>query len=88
MTVIEKLTVTGAGLPKQHRVEVDGHDEMVLNRQQMKALEAKAQEFREFCRIHRRGLYKDLPIEDAEVVDVPPAMRKKRNGKSTDAIAG
>ncbi len=88
VTVIERLTVVGAGLPKEHRVEVDGHDEMVLNRQQMLDLEAKAGEFREFCRVHRRGLYKDLPIEDSEVVGVLPAMRKKRNGKSTDAIAG
>ncbi len=37
VTVIELLTVTGAGLPKQHRVEVDDHEEMVLNRQQMTA---------------------------------------------------
>ncbi len=53
VTVIERLTVVGAGLPREHRVEVDDHEEMVLNRQQMKALERKAQEFREFCRVHR-----------------------------------
>ena len=88
VTVIERLTVVGAGLPKEHRVEVNGHDEMVLNRQQMLDLEAKAWEFREFCRVHRRGLYKDLPVEDPEVVDVPPAMRKKGNGEGGDAIAG
>ena len=88
--LIEKLTVAGAGLPKEHRVEVDGHDELVLNRQQMKALEAKAQEFREFCRVNRRGLYKDMPIDDAEVVEdiTPPARRKKGNADSADAIAG
>ena len=61
MAVIEKLTVVGAGLPKEHRLEVDGHDELVLNRQQMLDLEAKAREFREFCRVHRRGLYKESP---------------------------
>ncbi len=61
---------------------------MVANRAEMKALEQKAQEFREFCRIHKRGLYADLPVEDAEVVDVPPAMRKKGNGEGGDAIAG
>ncbi len=86
--MIEKLTVVGAGLPKEHRVEIDGHDELVANRQQMLDLEQKAREFREFCRIHRRGLYADVPVEDAEVVDVPPAMLKKGSSVSADAIAG
>ncbi len=81
-------TVAGAGLPKQHRVEVDGHDELVLNRQQMLDLEQKARDFREFCRVHRRGIYADLPVEDAEVVDVLPAMRKKGSSVSADASAG
>ncbi len=48
----------------------------------------KAHEFREFCRIHRRGYFKDLPVEDAEVVGVPPAMRTEEKGESADAIAG
>ncbi len=42
VTLIEKLTVAGAGLPKQHPVEVDGHQEVVANRAQMKALERRA----------------------------------------------
>ncbi len=34
---------------------------MVANRAEMKALEQKAQEFREFCRVHRRGIYAESP---------------------------
>ncbi len=83
VTLIERLTVVGAGLPKQHRLEVNGHQEVVANRAQMKALEEKVRDFREFARA--RGLKSYV---DAEVVDVPPATRKKRNGESTDAIAG
>ena len=52
------------------RVEVDDHQEVGATRAEMKALEQKAHEFREFCRVHRRGIYADLPVEDAEVVDV------------------
>ncbi len=57
MALVEKLTVTGAGLPKEHRVEVDDHGEVVANRAQMKAMEQKVRELRERARVNRRGPY-------------------------------
>ena len=57
MTVHGQL-LNGAGLPKQHRVDVDDHhQEVVANRAQMKAVEHKVRELREWARVHQRGPY-------------------------------
>lgn len=51
--VIEELTVTGAGLPKVHDVRVDdSQDEVMANREQQRALRAKAQSILTYCREH------------------------------------